>query len=359
MSLGRRLATVSLAAALAILVSSRGARSAEAQAPAGLDASTGDVSSAELVSVFSSAGPAEALRRIRALGERAVPALIEARGDPSPAARAWAVSTLESLGKRSPGDAVQTSDNQVLADVLRAYARIQDFDALPVALSFVNSDRTVVRTAAREATLAYGPRASGRIREAYAALTGEQAAPGTPAHELAQKLFAEYDRVRLHDVDALLDEGLAQQRAGRLEDAIACFDAVLARQPLIDRRAEMAPSYAAYGESIEGADRERALESLRKSLRLDPSGTASRHARSEIATLEGEDLRRHGVPDTARFEEALRLDPANAHARSRLEELRAQSAASCAAGTRIVIAGLVVVLGLAGIVAVVRHRKRG
>jgi hypothetical protein len=369
MSLRGRLATVSLTAALAFLGWAPLARSGEADAPARVDAgesigrradSTPTLSpSGSIVGVFSSSGPAEAARLVKGLGERAVPALIEARGDPSPAARTWAVSMLESLGKRSPGDAVQTSDNQLLADVLLAYAHIQDFDALPVALSFVNSDRSIVRAAAREATLAYGPRAAGRLREAYATLTGEQAAPGTPAPELAKELFAAYDRGRLRDAVALLDEGLAKQRAGRLEEAIADFDAVLARQPLLDRRSEMAAAYAAYGESIEGTDGDRAVAGLRKSLRLDPSGAGSSHVRSEIATLEGEDLLKHGVPDPTRFEQALALDPANAHARSRLDQLRAQSAASRAAGTRlIVVAAAVLILALAGTVVVARKRLR-
>jgi tetratricopeptide (TPR) repeat protein len=369
MRLRRCVATVSLTAALGLLAAAHPARSAEADAPAGVDGSvtaadigrragsTPAVSPYEsIVGVFSSSGPAEASRLVKTLGERAVPALIEARGDPSPATRAWAVSMLESLGKRSPADAVQTSDNQLLADVLLAYGHIQDFDALPVALSFVNSDRAIVRTAAREATMAYGPHASGRLREAYATLTGEQVAPGTPAQELAQRLFAAYDRARLHDVAALLDEGLARQRAGRLDEAIADFDAVLARQPLLDRRAEMAAAYAAYGESLEGTDGERAMANLRKALRLDPSGAGSSHVRSEIATLEGEDLLSHGVRDTARFEEALALDPANAHARSRLDQLRAQSAARQARGTRFMVAGVVLLLALAGIVVVARKR---
>ena len=36
----------------------------------------------------------------------------------------------EAMGKRIPGDAVQTHDNQVLADVLHAYGVIHDLDAV-------------------------------------------------------------------------------------------------------------------------------------------------------------------------------------------------------------------------------------
>ena len=109
---------------------------------------------------------------------------------------------------------MQTRDNQALGDVLRAYAAVQDLEALAVVLSFVNSDRAQVRDAAREATLAYGPDAVWRLREALGALTGEPAPEGVGAAELARKLFDAYDRFRLQDVYALLDRGLGKQRDG-------------------------------------------------------------------------------------------------------------------------------------------------
>ncbi|WP_336139508.1 HEAT repeat domain-containing protein, partial [Klebsiella pneumoniae] len=80
-----------------------------------------------------------------------IPALVETRKDSSSELRHWAYAQLEAMGKRIPGDAVQTKDNQVLADVLHAFGAIHDLDAVPVILSFVSSDRVQVRTAAREA----------------------------------------------------------------------------------------------------------------------------------------------------------------------------------------------------------------
>src|SRR6202044_3727011 len=151
----------------------------------------------------------------------------------------------------TPGDAVQTKDNQALADILRAYAAIKDLDALPVVLSFVNSDRAQVRLAARESTLAYGQDALWKLREAYAALTGDPAPEGIPAVDLAKKLFDAYDRFRLADVYALVDRALGEQKAGKLDAAVTDFDEALARQPMLDRRAEAAPAYFAYGESLE------------------------------------------------------------------------------------------------------------
>ena len=271
-------------------------------------------------------------RQLKAMGDHAVAGLIEARRDPAAETRTWASNLLEGMGKRTPGEAVQTKDNQALSDVLHAYANIKDLEALPVVLSFVSSDRVQVRTAAREATLAYGQDAQWKLREAWAALMGEPAPDGIPAVDLAKKLYDAYDRARLKDVYELLDQGLAAQKDGKLKEAIVALDEVLARQPLLDRRAEAAPAYVAWGESLEDSDRAAALASLRKALRLDEAGPSSSHVRSEIATLEGEDLLARGITDTAQFEQALALDPGNARPRADLDRIQVQLDASRARG---------------------------
>lgn len=302
----------------------------------------------------------ELSRQLKALGDRAVAMLLEARRDHDapPETRVWAANLLEAMGKRIPADVVQTKDNQVLADVMHAYGVTRDMDALPVVLSFVNSDRAQVRAAAREATLAYGQEALWKLREAYSVLTGEQAPEGITAADLAKKLFDAYDRYRLHDVYALLDKGLGEARDGKMTDAMRDLDEVLARQPMLDRRAEAAPVYAKWGESLEESDRPAALAALRRSLRLDEAGPGSSHVRAEILALEGEDLVSRGIADTEPFEQALALDPSNARAKANLDRLRAQDAAGHARTWRLVAAGAVLVLAIAGIFVVGGRRKR-
>jgi hypothetical protein len=291
----------------------------------------------------------ELSRQIKQLGEHAVAGLLEARHEPSAEVRGWASSQLEALGKRTPGDTVQTSDSQVISDVLRAYGGLKELDALPVVLSFVNSDRATVRAAAREATLAYGQDGLWKLREAYSVLTGDPAPEGSTAADLAKKLFEAYDRYRLEEVYTLLEDGLAKQRAHDLKSAIAAFDEVLARQPLLDRRAEMAPAYADYGESLQDSDRPAALTYLRKALRLDDTGDRAKHVQSELLRLQGEDLVARGIADTQPFEQALTLDPTNARARADLDRLRAQAQAGRSRAYRLAAAGGLLVLAFIGI----------
>lgn len=278
----------------------------------------------QLVLVANDAGGAfrgEITRRLQQLGDRAVPALIEARLVPE--LRGWAAGMLESLGKHMPSDAVQTQDNQVLADVLRAYGAVKDLDALRVILSFANSDRVQVRAAARDAIAAYGVDGAPIIRDAYAAAAGKPADETWSAEQLAKALFEALDRARLQEVYALLDDGLAKQRAGQLAEAVAAFDTVLARQPMLDRRIETVGGYVQYARSLEERDRDGALAYLRKAQRLDADGPRAKEIESEIAYVEGEELLARGVVDLEAFRRAVTLDATNERAASELSRLEA------------------------------------
>lgn len=301
----------------------------------------------------------ELARQVKSMGDKAIPALIETRKDSSSELRHWAYNQLESMGKRIPGDAVQTKDNQVLSDVLRAYGTIHDLDAVPVILSFVNSDRVQVRTAAREALQSFGQDAVWKLREAFATLTGKPAPESWSAAEVAKELFAAYDRFRLQEVYGLLEEGLAKEKEGKLDDAIASFDKVLARQPLLDRRGEMVPAYFAHAQKIEESNPAEALAMLRKALRLAPEGPRAPQINAEIAYLEGKDLLARGITDVEPFKRAIALDPTHAKARAELDRLeatvedRSNRTRAVAGGAAVLLAGVIGILLFGG-----RRKKR-
>ncbi len=291
----------------------------------------------------------EVTRIVKALGEKAVPALIELRRSDNDIRR-WAQTTLESMGKRIPGDAVQTQNGELLADVLRAYAQVHENDAVSVIISFVNTDRALVRQAAREAVLAFGADAVWKLREAYTNLTGKAPGEGWSPEQTAKELFSAYDRARLEEVYVLLDDGLAKQKEGKLEDALAAFDKVLARQPTLDRRGEMVPAYMAKGdELVEKKDLPGALAFYRKAARLEGQGPRAPKVQAEIAFLEGKDLQSRGIADTEPFRRALVLDPGHPKARAELDRLEAVSDEKADHTRRYAAAGAVLALGVLGI----------
>jgi hypothetical protein len=289
----------------------------------------------------------EIVRLLRALGDKAVPALLETKGTEL---RHWGYNQLEAMGKRVPGDAVQTKDNEVLADVLHAFANVHEMDALPVILSFVNSDRVHVRNAARDSVGRFGQDAIWKLREAYANVTGKSAPETWTAGDVARELFAAYDRFRLQEVYGLIDDGLTNEKAGKLDEAVAAFDKVLARQPMIDRRGEMVPAYVAYAQKIEDEDPMRSLSVFRKAARLAPDGPRASQIEAEIAYLEGKELLARGVADTEPFKRALALDPSHTKARAELERLETDVETRQERLRYYAAAGAVVLVALVGIV---------
>jgi tetratricopeptide (TPR) repeat protein len=263
----------------------------------------------------------EVARRVKALGEKAIAPLILARGDKRTRGFAWSV--LDAMGKKIPGDAVQTRSNEILSDVLGAYGTTKDMDALGVVMSFVGSEREQVRTAARAALLAYGDLALPKLRETLGNVNNAPPPNDWDAQRIARALFEVLDKQRLADIDALVDDGLAKSEHGDFEGAVASFDKVLARMPFQARRPLMAPAYARLAVSLEEKDRAAARIAFQKSLDLDPTGSHAAECQAELAVMDGEDLVARGVEDRQPFEKALSLDPGNVKARAALERMDA------------------------------------
>jgi len=266
----------------------------------------------------------EMARQVRAAGDRATAALILAAHEPTRDVARWASGELEALGKKVPGDAVQTKSNQVLSDVLEAYGSTHDLDALSAVLSFVNADRAQVREAARHATLTYGDTALAKLREAFANLMGTPPPQAWSAAEVAHELFVQNDRLRLQEVYALMDVGLLAETAGKHEEAVAAFERVLARQPMFERRAEMAPAFVALARSEEDAHRDAAAVHYRNALRLAPDGPRAGQVASALDYLEGEDLLARGITDESLFRRAANADPGNVKAHAELARIEAE-----------------------------------
>jgi hypothetical protein len=298
-------------------------------------------------------------RTIKDLGERAVPALLEARKEASKPGRLWAGKMLELLKKDTPGAAVQTGDNQVLADVLLAYGRTRDMDAARVVVSFASSDRAQIREAARQAVVLMGDLLLWQLREGYENMVGKKPPDEWAWDKLASELFHAYDRARLAEIYALFDDGLSAHKAQKLEEMGQAYDKVLARAPEFERRAEMVDGYLELAELLGGKDRARSAMLLRKAARLDPYGPKAKPIESRRLTLEALDLMDRGIVDNAIVAKAVELDPRNEAALSLLHRIEQESGQRMTALRRAVVlgaGGLAAIL--AGIAVFLRRRRR-
>ncbi|WP_437688259.1 hypothetical protein [Sorangium sp. So ce176] len=296
-------------------------------------------------------------RQIVKLRDKAVPALIEARQHDAKIVQRWANKQLDLLGRAIPGEAIASNDTQILADVLRAYGRVRDVDAMRAILSFCNSDRARLRDAAREAISAIGEPGIWQLRDAYLNLTGEKPPREWSWDRIARELFATYDRARLAEVYKLMDEGVAAASAGKLAEATDAFDKVLARAPLFERRAEMVAAYVERAGSLADDRREDALAMLRKALRLEPTGEHAKKIEAEIAYLEGALLIDRGTPDKFVLERALELDPAHAGAKAALASLGDKVAERKSQKNRYIAAGAVGIAAMLAMFFIARRRS--
>ena len=284
----------------------------------------------ELAALFGTYGEllrSDVERQLVLLGDRALPALIELRRSEPKEQRLFALKLLDALGKAIPGEAVQTGDDRLLAQVLLAYGRAKEVEAARVILSFANSERRPIREAARQAVMLLAEAGALPLRESYENMTNQRPPEAWNWEIIARELFADFDRARLVDAYALMDEGLAAFRRQDVDGAASAFDRALARDPAFEKRAEMAPGYLAFARKLKEKDRPRASANFRKAMRVDPSGPVAHEAEAELLVLEAKDRADHGVVDEDSLRRAMRLDPGNAEARAELQRIEAESRA--------------------------------
>ncbi len=301
-------------------------------------------------------------RQLGRMRDMALPALIEAQYHDSKMVRTWAKRRLDVMGRAIPSEAVRINDNQALADVLRAYGRAREVEAVRVIVSFANSDRLQVREAAREAIGQIGEPAHWQLRDAYEQLMGEKPARSWDWQRTARELFAVYDRARLQEVYTLMDQGLELAKAGKPSEAVVLFDRVLARAPMFERRVEMVPTYLEHARAIRTEDRLASAAALRRALSIAPAGDHANAVRSELALIEAEELASAGVLDVTLLDRAIQLDPSNERARAMRDQAKVEVQLAESSWRRYAAAVAIGVIALAAMVFVAlvpRRRKQG
>ncbi|MET0593046.1 MAG: hypothetical protein ABW133_10125 [Polyangiaceae bacterium] len=297
-------------------------------------------------------------RQLVTIGVRSLPALIEMRRAEAKEQRVFALKLLEALGKAIPGDAVQAGDDALVAEVLVAYGKAREVDAARVVLTFANSDRRPLRDAARTSIAAMGEAGFPALREAYENFMSKKVAESSGWESVSRDLFAAFDRARLTEAYALMDEGTSAFSRNDVEGAANAFDRALARDPAFPRRAEMAPAFLALGRSLKKDAPDRARAALRKAMRVDPTGPLAKAAESELLVLEARALSTRGIVDEGSLRRAMTLDPENADAKNELSRLEAASSARSGRFSWYAYGGVALLLAIAGLATAIAHGRK-
>ncbi|MEO8918118.1 MAG: hypothetical protein ABI488_11865 [Polyangiaceae bacterium] len=290
------------------------------------------------------------------LGDRAVPALIETRRHPAEKIAKWSARELDTLGKAIPSETVQTTDLQVLADVLRAYGRVRDPDSARIVVSFANSERAQIREASRQAIAMFGEVGAWQLRDTYEDVVGKKPPRDWNWERTARELFAEFDRLRSAEVSKLYDAGAAAREHGDLEGMRHAFDQVLTRSPDYPKREELAAAYLQYAQKNAEKTGPEVLSALRRAERLGKGTDVEKTATSLRLTIEADELEKRGIADRTLLSRALEADPKNSRAQQELSRFQTGEVRTDDS-SRYLAAGAIGFVALGGIAFVLLRRK--
>jgi hypothetical protein len=292
-------------------------------------------------------------RQIRGMESAAIPALIRLMHMKGPAKqRRYASYQLDRMDRARPAKAISTApDDRVRAEIIHAYGEVQAIDAVEAVLNQVDSPSHRVRKEARWAWSRYvigkaPPPAPKRkrklpggkedkdekpdyltyreiallaLQKQVAAINNTPVDPKATAAELTDELFAYYDKRHAGEWDELYRTAHDKEAAGDHKGAAGDYGWILAHDPNFNRKAEMAPAFAAYAGQLEaGGEVSRALGFYRLSIDLDPTGEAVGRLRARVAYLDGMQGLKLGNAGALEFQKAIVLDPSLAPARKGL-----------------------------------------
>jgi hypothetical protein len=260
----------------------------------------------------------EVQHRLSEMKDLSIAALVEARRHPAEKISRWAALRLDQIGKAIPGESVRTNDVDALADILRAYGRVRDPDAARLIVSFANSERGQLRLAARQAIALLGPVGLWQLRDAYEDVVGRKPRRDWSWERTARELFGEFDRLRLSRVYGNFVKGLQSLEKGDLDAMGKSFDSVLAKDPLFEKRSQMAEGY--FKLALELAEKNPDASSLAaiRAERLTLTPKLRDQARSLILALRAREGEQRGELDLDRLQQAVELDSSNKVARDQL-----------------------------------------
>jgi hypothetical protein len=252
-------------------------------------------------------------RLIISHGMNAMPALVYGRGSKDKNIHMFSVKWIRDMGNPLLSEQVKIKNPRRLAQLLEAYASVNELDAIDVTLSMTNHQSSFVRAAARSALAQYGRNAFWPARRKYENTFGEEPAENMDVEVILTALYTRFDNQRLARSRELFARGLEAHRAGRLKEMATIYKEVLKAEPLFPRRDEMAKGFFELALHLdEHAEPDRKKEALMMARRVSaPDTEVARRTAAELMWLEAEALRREGVAPLALYQRILSLVPAH------------------------------------------------
>lgn len=291
-------------------------------------------------------------------GMALLPGLIALRSHEEVRVRNWAQAGVRALGMEEPSVVTSLGDTHRVAQAVLAYSEPLDFQAMPVVVRLVASEKLEVRQAARTAVARFGRNAIWQLRLLYEEVAGQRASSDWDSERTASELYAVLDRGAIEEADTLLAQGMAHLVAGRLDPMKQLYDRLLALFPLYEDHQKLAPGYAAFGDKKLADDQlVEARDAFQRALRLDPKAQEAGRWRAQVAYADAELSLSRGVVDLHLYQTALSHDPDHKAAAEALDRLSGAQASRERTKKRMA-AGLALGLLAGALVLGLRSRKR-
>ncbi len=256
-------------------------------------------------------------------GLEVMPALIYGRGSKDKEIHMFTVKWIRDLGNPLLGEQVKIKNPRRLAQLLEAYASVNELDAIDVTLSLTNHRSAFVRTAARSALNAYGRNALWPARRKYENTFNEEPEGDATVESILEALYKHFDKKRLAASEKVFERGLAAFRKGQLDAMEKDFRQVLGKEPLFPRREEMAEGFLALSRSFdEAAEPKRLKEALLMALWVsDPESDIAKRIKARQLWMDAQSFKKAGLAAPDLYRRILALDPTHEEAKEMLAEL--------------------------------------
>ncbi len=262
-------------------------------------------------------------RLICSHGMDAMPALVYGRGSKNSEIHMFAVKWIRDLGDPLMSDQVKIENPRRLAQLLEAYASVNDLSTIDVILSMTNHPSLFVRAAARASIAAFGRNGYWPARRQYENVFGQEPDESMQVEAILSALYKYYDNRRLSESFTLFTKGKEAFKAGHLSEMEKAYREVLKKEPMFPQRGEMAEGFSALADSFDEDDAEKKEAALRMVLRVSDDNTSATYCSAEarLLFLKNAPLRAQGLVAPSLYRRISALDPNSKEAKRISESL--------------------------------------